>query len=92
MIALDKRGAIIYYRDMETNTMAYTVRLTNVPDGAYTENYICGPSNGDGSPSQARREFDTREEAEQVVAEFYVAKSAHPEHFEEDMEAEVAEY
>jgi hypothetical protein len=71
--------------------MTYEVRLSNVPDGAYTESYICGPSNGSGSPDEARREFDTREEAERVVAEFYEAKAAHPESFEDDMEAEVVE-
>ena len=71
--------------------MTYEVRLSSVPDGAYTESYICGPSNGDGSPDRAEREFATREEAEQVVAEFYAAKAARPEDFEDDMEAGIVD-
>lgn len=76
---------------VQDTTTTYEVRLSNVPDGEYTESYICGPSNGDGSADKARREFDTREEAEIVVAEFYAAKAAHPEDFEAGMEAEILE-
>lgn len=71
--------------------MTYEIRLTNVPDGAYAEQYLCTASNGDGSPDKAYRSFEDRAEAEQVVREFYTAKSAQPSNFEPDMEAEVVE-
>jgi hypothetical protein len=61
--------------------MAYEVRLSNVPDGAYTESYL----------GTEDRVFATREEAEQVVAQFEAAKESRPEDFEPDMEAEIIE-
>jgi hypothetical protein len=69
--------------------MTYQIVVTNVPDGAYIEAYICGPSNGNGSPDAAKRLFRSRAKAERVVAEFYAAKEAHPENFEPDMEASI---
>jgi hypothetical protein len=65
----------------EAKEMAYEVRLSNVPDGAYTESYL-------GTDD---RMFSTREEAEQVVAQFDAAKTARPQDFEDDMEAEIVE-
>lgn len=62
--------------------MAYEVRLSNVPDGAYTEWYL-------GTDT---REFATREEAERVVAQFEAAKAARPQDFEPEMEAEIVEW
>ena len=69
--------------------MKYEIRLSSVPDGAYTEQYICGPSNGNGSADDARRQFRTRREAQQVVREFRAAKRAHPEDFEFDMQCTI---
>lgn len=62
--------------------MVYEVRLSNVPDGASTAWYL-------GTDT---REFRTREEAERVVAQFELAKSAQPENFEPDMEAEIVDW
>jgi len=76
------------YGDIERNHLrvvesvtSYQVRLSNVPDGAYTESYL-------GTDT---REFETREEAERVVAQFEAAKLARPQDFEPDMEAEIVE-
>lgn len=62
--------------------MTFEVRLSNVPDGAYTEWYL----------GTDVREFDTREEAEAAVRQFRSAKAAHPENFEPKMEAEIIEW
>jgi len=59
----------------------YEVRLSNVPNGAYTEWYL-------GTDT---RYFRTLKEAKKVVAAFRRAKTAHPEDFEPEMEAEIIE-
>lgn len=60
--------------------MPYEIKLTHVPDGAYTENYL-----------GAAREQPTKRAAEKIVRGFYRAKKARPEDFEPDMEAEIIE-
>ena len=56
----------------------FEIRLTNVPDGAYREDYL-GRS----------RYCTTLAEARRAVAQFNRAKRQHPEDFEPEMEAEV---
>lgn len=57
----------------------YEVRLSNVPDGAYTEWYL----------GTNTREFATLAEARKVVAQFRRAKKARPKDFEPGMAATV---
>jgi hypothetical protein len=59
----------------------YEIELSNVPDGCYTSWYL----------GTDEREYETREEAEQAVREFYAAKESRPEDFEPDMEATIVE-
>jgi len=59
----------------------YSIKLSHVPDGAYTEWYL-------GTDT---REFATRQEAETVVRQFEAAKRSRPQDFEPDMEAEIVE-
>jgi hypothetical protein len=56
--------------------MKYEIRLTNVPDGAYTENYL-----------GADRMVNSKRLARRIIAQFYRAKSEHPENFEPGMKA-----
>lgn len=63
-----------------TQTARYEVRLSNVPDGAYTEDFL-GHS----------RYCATKAEARKVVAQFNRAKRQNPENFEPEMQAEVVE-
>lgn len=56
----------------------YEIRLSKVPDGAYTEDYL-GHS----------RYAATKKEALSVVAKFYAAMAKHPEDFEPGMKAEI---
>ena len=56
--------------------MKYEIRLTNVPDGAYTEDYL-----------DADRECSSKAEARRIIAEFNRAKRANPENFEPGMVA-----
>ena len=58
--------------------MRYEIRLTNVPDGAYTEDYLGAP-----------RQCNSIREAKRLVAQFNKARRAHPENFEPDMVAEI---
>jgi hypothetical protein len=58
--------------------MPYEIRLSHVPDGARTEDYLGHD-----------RACATKREAEQVVREFRAAKRARPEDFEPEMDAEI---
>lgn len=62
------------------NKAKYEVRLSNVPDGAYTADYLGGD-----------RYFSSKRAAEKCVARFNRAKKADPESFEPEMVAEVVE-
>jgi hypothetical protein len=60
--------------------MKYEIRLTNVPDGAYTEDYL-----GDD------REVNSKAEARRVIAQFRRAMRQNPENFEPGMTASVVD-
>lgn len=60
----------------------YEVVVDGVPDGCMREEFICGPSNGDGSPDKAKRCFATYEEAKTMVREFESWARRNPEEAE----------
>ena len=59
--------------------MKYEVRVTNVPDGAYDEQYL----------GVVDREIATLAEARTIVRRFRAEAKTHPENFEPGMDARI---